>query len=622
MTDQTLNCFLAKGTNADRLAFTPAPPTPASGPNPTYIWFETDTGDTYAYDGTDWQQVNNGGASADSAVWGAITGTLSDQADLQTALDAKTDEAYADAGDASTLADAEAYTDAAIASISGGGAGAPLNGIVSGCGVAYTGSLGFSMSAGSAYIDGTLVTASAQTLTLDAADATNPRIDVLYLNDSGTFGKITGTAAASPSQPATDPTTQLYLTFVLVPAAATDLNTGITTETIYDEGTEWTATTSGTGFTVDSTNNPNSGTKCIEGTSVAAGSYVKFVDGSPTSFDGDGNLLLSIRSKASWNAKRSLTLQWYASGVAKGSPVTLKSGSFGFDSANTTTYQLLVISKALFAVPAGTTNDELRITAAGSGGSAIGFYIDPIKLQTTGTTTGGGTTISGITQEQADARYLKLTGGTLSGDLTVPAETYGAGWNGSNEVPTKNDVYDKIEAVVAGVPGTYTDEMAQDAVATMIAAGTNTGMAITYNDAGNAESIAVDAATAAQIQAGTANKVVMADKLQASAAPQTLTDGATVSWDMSLGYNAKVTLGGNRTLTVSNPVLGIDYSLAVIQDGTGSRTVTWPSSFDWGTAGAPTLTTTASKVDQIVVRCTDASTPKFRAYLAGKGFSS
>jgi hypothetical protein len=92
---------------------------------------------------------------------------------------------------------------------------------------------------------------------------------------------------------------------------------------------------------------------------------------------------------------------------------------------------------------------------------------------------------------------------------------------------------------------------------------------------------------------------------------------------MSLGYNAKVTIAGNRTLaTPTNPVLGLDYSLAVTQDGTGTRTMAWPSAFDWGTTGAPTLTTTASKVDQIVVRCTDASTPKFRAYLAGKGFAS
>jgi hypothetical protein len=583
--DGLITSFLGQGLAADR------PASLTIHPDAIGLYWNTDTNTLDMWLEGAWT-ADVLGAGASSAVWGSITGTLADQTDLQ----------------------------AALAALSGSGEGTPLNGIVSGCGVAYTGSLGFSMSAGSAYIDGTLVTASAQTITLTAADATNPRIDVLYLDDTGTFGKIDGTPAANPSQPAVDPTSQLYLTFVLVPATATSLS-GITTETIYDEGTEWTATTSGTGFTAGSTNNPNTGTKDIEGTSVASGAYVKFVRSSAESFDGDGNLLLSIRSKASWNTKRSLTLQWYMAGVAKGSPVTLKEGAFGFSSANTSSYQALVISKSLFAIAAGTNVDELRITAAGSGGAAIGFYIDPIKLQTTGTTTGGGTTLSGITQEQADARYLKLTGGTLSGDLTVPAETYGAGWNGSNEVPTKNDVYDKIEALSGSIPGAYTDEQAQDAVASLISAGTNTGIVATYNDAGNAESIAVDGATAAQVRAGTANKVVTADVLQSAMAVQTLTDGATVSWDMSTAINAKVTLGGNRTLSVSNPVLGATYSLGVIQDATGSRTVTWPSSFDWGTTGAPTLTTTASKRDRITVFCTDASTPKFDAFLSGKGFS-
>jgi hypothetical protein len=583
-TSTNLFDYISQGLAADR------PATPALYPTALGVYWSTDTNELSLWAESAWIE-DILGAGASSAVWGSITGTLADQTDLQ----------------------------AALAALSGSGEGTPLNGIVSGCGVAYTGSLGFSMSAGSAYIDGTLVTASAQTITLTAADATNPRIDVLYLDDAGTFGKIDGTPAANPSQPAVDPTSQLYLTFVLVPATATSLS-GITTETIYDEGTEWTATTSGTGFTAGSTNNPNTGTKDIEGTSVASGAYVKFVRSSAESFDGDGSLLLSIRSKASWNTKRSLTLQWYLAGVAKGSPVTLKEGAFGFSSANTSSYQALVISKSLFAIAAGTNVDELRITAAGSGGAAIGFYIDPIKLQTTGTTTGGGTTLSGITQEQADARYLKLTGGTLSGDLTVPAESYGAGWNGSNEVPTKNDVYDKIEALSGSIPGAYTDEQAQDAVATMISAGTNTGIVATYNDAGNAESIAVDGATAAQVRAGTANKVVTADVLQSAMAVQTLTDGATVSWDMSTAINAKVTLGGNRTLAVSNPVLGATYSLGVIQDGTGSRTMTWPASFDWGTTGAPTLTTTASKRDRITVFCTDASTPKFDAFLSGKGF--
>ncbi len=62
MTDSTLNRFLASGTNAERLAFTPDPPTPASGPMPTYIWFEEDTEDTFAWDfaGSAWVQINAG----------------------------------------------------------------------------------------------------------------------------------------------------------------------------------------------------------------------------------------------------------------------------------------------------------------------------------------------------------------------------------------------------------------------------------------------------------------------------------------------------------------------------------------------------------------------------------
>lgn len=48
------------------------------------------------------------------------------------------------------------------------------------------------------------------------------------------------------------------------------------------------------------------------------------------------------------------------------------------------------------------------------------------------------------------ANYLPLTGGTLTGDLSVPDEAYGAGWNGSTEVPTKNALYDKIETISGG----------------------------------------------------------------------------------------------------------------------------------------------------------------------------
>jgi hypothetical protein len=75
MTDSTLNQFLSRGTNAERLAFTPSPPTPASGNSYTYVWYETDTGNTYAWNGSAWAQVNGGLASiADGDVLANISG--------------------------------------------------------------------------------------------------------------------------------------------------------------------------------------------------------------------------------------------------------------------------------------------------------------------------------------------------------------------------------------------------------------------------------------------------------------------------------------------------------------------------------------------------------------------
>jgi hypothetical protein len=71
----------------------------------------------------------------------------------------------------------------------------------------------------------------------------------------------------------------------------------------------------------------------------------------------------------------------------------------------------------------------------------------------------------------------------------------------------------------------------------------------------------------------------------------------TVNWNDS---NIQlVTLTGNATLTFTNPASGGRYVLIVKQDATGSRTVTWPAAVLWSGGSAPTLTTTASKVDVI-----------------------
>ena len=86
-------------------------------------------------------------------------------------------------------------------------------------------------------------------------------------------------------------------------------------------------------------------------------------------------------------------------------------------------------------------------------------------------------------------------------------------------------------------------------------------------------------------------------------AEQTLTDGATIDWNLSTEQVAKVTLAGNRTLNApTNQQAGAFYSLTIIQDGTGSRTLTFNSAYKFSAATAPTLTTTASAKDMIIFK--------------------
>ena len=83
----------------------------------------------------------------------------------------------------------------------------------------------------------------------------------------------------------------------------------------------------------------------------------------------------------------------------------------------------------------------------------------------------------------------------------------------------------------------------------------------------------------------------------------TLTDGATVTWDVGSSPVAKLTLGGNRTISApTNGATGQFISIAVIQDATGSRTLTWNSAYEFTADTAPTLTTTVSKADLFVFR--------------------
>ena len=83
----------------------------------------------------------------------------------------------------------------------------------------------------------------------------------------------------------------------------------------------------------------------------------------------------------------------------------------------------------------------------------------------------------------------------------------------------------------------------------------------------------------------------------------TLTDGATITWNAETQDVAKVTLAGNRTLSsATSGTTGQFISLLIIQDGTGSRTLTWNAAYEFASDTAPTLTTTANLGDVFVFR--------------------
>jgi hypothetical protein len=85
----------------------------------------------------------------------------------------------------------------------------------------------------------------------------------------------------------------------------------------------------------------------------------------------------------------------------------------------------------------------------------------------------------------------------------------------------------------------------------------------------------------------------------------TLTDGATITWNVIDSPVAKVTLAGNRTLSApsgTTPIAGQFVSLLIIQDGTGGRTITWNAAYEFAADTAPTLTATASLGDLFTFR--------------------
>lgn len=319
------------------------------------------------------------------------------------------------------------YCPATVPAASGGTSGTFQNSfLVSGGQIVWVSNYNFTVTAAQYYILGQLYNSPQTDVTLDTAHATLDRIDIVAVNELSQVVKITGTPAAQPSIPAYDPGTQLPLGFIFVKANTTQPS-GVVSTLLYAENAggpaEWNWATSGAGFNVNSSGDPQPpSTKCIEATAVLSPAYAEgTIPSSTLSLATGGQLIINIKSKAAWPQKGGLILSFRdAAGAVVGTQLGFSRNSFGFDSSQVASYQLISIPVSNFAVGA-TPVSKFRI-ASSSPTQSLGAFFDNISIQTGAVEQPP----AGLTVEQADARYLMLStsddiGITVDGGGSVPA---------------------------------------------------------------------------------------------------------------------------------------------------------------------------------------------------------
>jgi len=276
----------------------------------------------------------------------------------------------------------EAITDALQVQIN---AITPGNVLISG-GVVWSGTgFTYDVSALEYKIQGVTYTTLPTSVTLSAADPSNPRIDVIYADDTGAVGVLTGTPSGSPVKPSIDTATQIELTFVAVPAGST--TPVISTVLIYNENIgapgEWNTSSDDVNVNFNSTLDPYSGVKSVN-TQLPLGinREIIFTRGTPYPVNG-GVLSFRIKAKNAMNTAGGRVYVGFFNGATLQGNAVYIGGSnatiYGFNPNNTTSYQLVSIPMSAFGVLPATVG-ALRLYRL-TGTSTANFFLDLVQIQ-------------------------------------------------------------------------------------------------------------------------------------------------------------------------------------------------------------------------------------------------
>lgn len=245
------------------------------------------------------------------------------------------------------------------------------------------------------------------TVTLSNGDAVDDRIDVIAVDNTGSIVVLEGTPATNPSKPEVDPATQLEGTFVLIKANATTPD-GVSKSYIYNENTgagggEWNSTenTSNTRMELASPDDPFVGTVSIEGTQLTLNDRFTLTAPSLVPVDQVKQLSFRIKSKTATGTLPDNVLNIVLLGQkSNGNALNVPLGNikdFGFNKADTTTYQLIIMP-----IPSSQASDVVGVRFINLVANSLlwGFFIDAIEI-TDGTTP---PVEAGVSKEYVDYR--------------------------------------------------------------------------------------------------------------------------------------------------------------------------------------------------------------------------
>ncbi|MEE3254659.1 MAG: hypothetical protein VX199_03060, partial [Chloroflexota bacterium] len=204
---------------------------------------------------------------------------------------------------------------------------------------------------------------------------------------------------------------------------------------------------------------------------------------------------------------------------------------------------------------------------------------------------------------------LGVTGAaTFSSNLTMPTDNVYLRIGGSNDLQLWHDGTNSMIKNITGHLSIGSDNHIrfQDSGRNeFFAIFNDNGACVLYHDNAVKISTSASGVTVTGTVAMTGGPAAGIDTTQTFTKAQrgeivTLSSASTVTIDMATSNNFYIALGHNVTFAnPSNRIKGQSGSIIIAQDGTGGRTVSWGSNWDFIGGTAPTFTTTANATDRI-----------------------